>query len=165
MKECEHALGLGSRRCSRGERGDDLAALVIEACAREGTSLESGDIVIVTSKIVSKAEGRVRPQIEREAAFAEETVRVVAARDRGASLTRIVENRLGIVGAAAGIDASNTAPGTVLLLSLDPDASARALAAALRAAKAPPRHPARTTRATDEPAARLQGLRGAVRSA
>lgn len=114
--------------------GDDLAALVLEACAREGTSLESGDIVIVTSKIVSKAEGRVRPQIEREAAFAEETVRVVAARDRGASLTRIVENRLGIVGAAAGIDASNTAPGTVLLLSLDPDASARALAAALRAA-------------------------------
>ena len=114
--------------------GDDLAALVLEACAREGTSLESGDIVIVTSKIVSKAEGRVRPQIEREAAFAEETVRVVAARDRGGSLTRIVENRLGIVGAAAGIDASNTAPGTVLLLSLDPDASARALAAALRAA-------------------------------
>lgn len=107
----------------------------------------------------------MRPQIEREAAFAEETVRVVAARDRGGSLTRIVENRLGIVGAAAGIDASNTAPGTVLLLSLDPDASARALAAALRAAKAPPRHPARTTRATDEPAARLQGLRGAVRSA
>ena len=114
--------------------GDDLAALVLEACAREGTSLESGDIVIVTSKIVSKAEGRVRPQIEREAAFAEETVRVVAARDRGGSLTRIVENLLGIVGAAAGIDASNTAPGTVLLLSLDPDASARALAAALRAA-------------------------------
>lgn len=114
--------------------GDDLAALVLEACAREGTSLESGDIVIVTSKIVSKAEGRVRPQIEREAAFAEETVRVVAARDRGGSLTRIVENRLGIVGAAAGIDASNTAPGAVLLLSLDPDASARALAAALRAA-------------------------------
>lgn len=115
--------------------GDDLAALVLEACAREGTSLESGDIVIVTSKIVSKAEGRVRPQIEREAAFAEETVRVVAARDRGGRLTRIVENRLGIVGAAAGIDASNTAPGTVLLLSLDPDASARALAAAaLRAA-------------------------------
>lgn len=114
--------------------GDDLVALVLEACAREGTSLESGDIVIVTSKIVSKAEGRVRPQIEREAAFAEETVRVVAARDRGGSLTRIVENRLGIVGAAAGIDASNTAPGTVLLLSLDPDASARALAAALRAA-------------------------------
>lgn len=95
--------------------GDDLAALVLEACAREGTSLESGDIVIVTSKIVSKAEGRVRPQIEREAAFAEETVRVVAARDRGGSLTRIVENRPGIVGGAAGIDASNTAPGTVLL--------------------------------------------------
>lgn len=76
----------------------------------------------------------MRPQIEREAAFAEETVRVVAARDRGGSLTRIVENLLGIVGAAAGIDASNTAPGTVLLLSLDPDASARALAAALGAA-------------------------------
>lgn len=115
--------------------GDDLAALVLDACAREGAPLESGDVVVVTSKVVSKAEGRVIPEEERERALEAETVRVVATRVReSGAVTRIVENRLGIVGAAAGIDASNAAPGTVLLLPEDPDASARALAAALRAA-------------------------------
>ena len=47
-------------------------------------------------------------------------------------MTRIVENRLGMVVAAAGVDASNTAEGTVLLLPVDPDASARAHRRALR---------------------------------
>lgn len=115
--------------------GDDLASLVLDACDRAGTPLETGDVVVVTSKIVSKAEGRAVPAAERENALTDETVRVVATRERdGGGTTRIVESRLGIVGASAGIDASNAAPGTVLLLPLDPDASARALAQALRTA-------------------------------
>lgn len=103
--------------------GDDLAALV-----REHTSLEDGDVVVVTSKVVSKAEGRFVPAADREAAIAAETVRVVA--ERGS--VRIVQNRLGIVAAAAGVDASNVPEGQVLLLPVDPDASALGIAEVLR---------------------------------
>ncbi|MEP6482585.1 MAG: coenzyme F420-0:L-glutamate ligase [Rhodoglobus sp.] len=106
--------------------GDDLAVLIGDALAGV---LEDGDIIAVTSKIVSKAEGRFVVAADREDAITAETVRVVAT--RGA--TRIVENRLGIVAAAAGVDSSNTPFGTVLLLPIDPDASARALCVALRA--------------------------------
>ncbi|MCD0481781.1 coenzyme F420-0:L-glutamate ligase [Streptacidiphilus sp. ASG 303] len=110
--------------------GDDLAALVAAAAAAEGgPGLRDGDVLLVTSKVVSKAEGRVVAAADREAAIDAETVRTVARRGR----TRIVENRQGLVMAAAGVDASNTAPGTVLLLPEDPDASARALRARLRA--------------------------------
>ncbi|NYD54387.1 coenzyme F420-0:L-glutamate ligase [Microbacterium pseudoresistens] len=113
--------------------GDDLAVLIREAVAADGYPLVDGDILVVTSKIVSKAEGRVVRADDREAAITAETVRIVATRERaGGGITRIVQNRLGIVGAAAGVDASNTAEGTVLLLPLDPDASARTLAAELR---------------------------------
>jgi coenzyme F420-0:L-glutamate ligase/coenzyme F420-1:gamma-L-glutamate ligase len=110
--------------------GDDLAALIGDAL--DGL-LEDGDILAVTSKIVSKAEGRVIAAVDREQAITDETVRVVATRGHPGGVTRIVENRLGIVGAAAGVDASNTAPGTVLLLPLDPDASALALRESLQA--------------------------------
>ncbi|MFC6356114.1 coenzyme F420-0:L-glutamate ligase [Luethyella okanaganae] len=109
--------------------GTDLAAVIAEAV---GGALEDGDILVVTSKIVSKAEGRIVAAADRERAIADETVRVVATRDTGNGVTRIVENRLGIVAAAAGVDASNTPQGTVLLLPLDPDASAHALCAAIR---------------------------------
>ncbi|MGW2255379.1 coenzyme F420-0:L-glutamate ligase [Kitasatospora sp. NPDC001660] len=105
------------------EAGADLGALL----AKAGT-YEDGDILLVTSKIVSKAEGRLLHAADREAAIDAETVRVVARRGPA----RIVENRNGFVMAAAGVDASNTAPGTVLLLPEDPDASARALRAVLR---------------------------------
>jgi coenzyme F420-0:L-glutamate ligase/coenzyme F420-1:gamma-L-glutamate ligase len=108
--------------------GDDLAAIVGDALNEQ---LEAGDIVVVSSKIVSKAEGRVIPAADRERAITDETVRVVATREHPGGVTRIVENRLGIVAAAAGVDASNTAPGTVLLLPLAPDASATALRIAL----------------------------------
>lgn len=101
--------------------GDDLAALVLAA-----HDLLDGDVVSITSKVVSKAEGRVRVG-EREAAVDEETVRVVARRGP----TRIVRTRLGLTMAAAGVDASNVAPGSIALLPLDPDASARTLRAAL----------------------------------
>lgn len=106
--------------------GDDLAKLI--AAAEPG--LVDGDVLLVTSKIVSKAEGRVVQAEDREAAVDAETVRVVAR--RGA--LRIVENRQGLVMAAAGVDASNTPAGTVLLLPEDPDASARAIRDGLRGA-------------------------------
>jgi coenzyme F420-0:L-glutamate ligase/coenzyme F420-1:gamma-L-glutamate ligase len=103
--------------------GDDLAALISDATPQ----LADGDILVVTSKIVSKAEGRIRQAADREAAIDEETVRLVARRES----LRIVENRLGLVMAAGGVDASNTAPGTVLLLPEDPDRSAVELSDAL----------------------------------
>nr|BFD91557.1 coenzyme F420-0:L-glutamate ligase [Kitasatospora sp. Xyl93] len=103
--------------------GADLGELV----AKAGT-YRDGDILLVTSKIVSKAEGRLLHAADREAAIDAETVRLVARRGP----IRIVENRNGFVMAAAGVDASNTAPGTVLLLPEDPDASARALRARLQ---------------------------------
>ncbi|MFJ8009978.1 coenzyme F420-0:L-glutamate ligase [Streptomyces fagopyri] len=106
--------------------GDDLAALLLAT----GVDLADGDVLLVTSKVISKAEGRMVRAADREAAIDAETVRVVAR--RGA--TRIVENRQGLVMAAAGVDASNTPPGTVLLLPENPDASARALRERLRRA-------------------------------
>ena len=111
--------------------GDDLAELLLAGSVdglpvAEG--LRDGDILLVTSKIVSKAEGRIVLADDREAAIDAETVRVVARRGR----TRIVENRQGLVMAAAGVDASNTPSGTVLLLPEDPDASARGLRKRLR---------------------------------
>jgi coenzyme F420-0:L-glutamate ligase / coenzyme F420-1:gamma-L-glutamate ligase len=99
--------------------GTDLAALV----ARH---VRDGDIAVITSKIVSKAEGRVL-EVDKDDAVTAETDREVAR--RGA--TRVVRNRLGLTMAGAGVDASNTRPGTVVLLPLDPDATARTLRAAL----------------------------------
>ncbi|SDO27805.1 coenzyme F420-0:L-glutamate ligase / coenzyme F420-1:gamma-L-glutamate ligase [Microbacterium sp. ru370.1] len=120
--------------------GDDLVGVILDAIGeplRDGAdrSLRDGDIVVVTSKIVSKAEGRIIEAADREEAITRETVRLVASRTSPTGhVTRIVENPLGIVSAAAGVDASNTPEGTVLLLPVDPDASARALATGLRTA-------------------------------
>lgn len=117
------------------EAGADLAALILQSIRDGIHPVQDGDIAVVTSKIVSKAEGRFVAEDRREEAIAAETVRVVAQRtNESGRTTRIVQNRLGIVGAAAGVDASNTPDGTVLLLPIDPDASARALAEAFRAA-------------------------------
>ncbi|WP_030735595.1 coenzyme F420-0:L-glutamate ligase [Streptomyces sp. NRRL F-2890] len=109
--------------------GDSLAELIATAAGSGDTpGLADGDILLVTSKIVSKAEGRVLQADDREAAIDAETVRLVAR--RGA--TRIVETRHGLVMAAAGVDASNTSKGTVLLLPEDSDASAARLRRGLR---------------------------------
>ena len=107
--------------------GDDLAEVVADALAATGYDLADGDIVVVTSKIVSKAEGRVIPGADREAAIDAEAVRTVADWTTPNGRTRIVETRHGIVMAAAGVDASNVEPGLVVLLPEDPDASARRL--------------------------------------
>ncbi|MFD7442445.1 coenzyme F420-0:L-glutamate ligase [Streptomyces sp. NPDC059909] len=104
--------------------GDDIAKLI----AATEPGLVDGDVLLVTSKIVSKAEGRIVAADDREGAIDAETVRVVAR--RGA--LRIVENRQGLVMAAAGVDASNTPAGTVLLLPEDPDASAARIREGLR---------------------------------
>ena len=112
-------------------QGADLAGLIADAAtAPGGPGLEDGDILVVTSKVVSKAEGRVAA-VTREDAVAAETVRVVA---RRGTMT-IAQTRHGFVMAAAGVDESNTAPGTVVLLPEDPDESARRLRKALRAAR------------------------------
>ncbi|GAA3739881.1 coenzyme F420-0:L-glutamate ligase [Micromonospora maritima] len=112
--------------------GDDLAALIAGAAPW----LRDGDVLVVTSKIVSKAEGRLvdvpadGPErlAARDRVLAGETARVVAT--RGA--TRIVQTHHGFVMASAGIDASNVDKTRLVLLPVDPDASARALRAALR---------------------------------
>jgi len=109
--------------------GDDVAALIAAAVTESGLGLRDGDVLCVTSKILSKAEGRVVRADDREAAIDAEMVRLVARRGP----TRIVQTRHGFVMAAAGVDASNTPAGTVLLLPEDPDGSARDIADALRA--------------------------------
>ncbi len=117
--------------------GDDLPRLIADVARASG--VQPGDILAVTSKIVSKAEGRIVQAADREQAITDETVRVVATRTRAdGGTTRIVENRLGLVMAAAGVDASNTADGTVLLLPENPDASAAEIRAAVEAAVGAP---------------------------
>ncbi len=77
--------------------GDDLAAVILAAAGRSagptGSLLADGDILAVTSKIVSKAEGRQVAAADREQAITDETVRVVATRAFPGGVTRIVENR------------------------------------------------------------------------
>ncbi|WP_148614029.1 coenzyme F420-0:L-glutamate ligase [Nocardioides rubriscoriae] len=96
---------------------DDLVAALLPL-----VDLADGDVVVVTSKVVSKSEGRV-VNGAREDHLAAETARVVARRGP----TTIVRTRHGLTLAAAGIDASNVALGSAVLLPLDPDASARRL--------------------------------------
>jgi coenzyme F420-0:L-glutamate ligase/coenzyme F420-1:gamma-L-glutamate ligase len=113
--------------------GDDLAALLADAAPW----LADGDVLVVTSKVVSKAEGRMvrtstdpaRREDERQAAITQETAREVARRGR----TRIVQDHRGLVLASAGVDASNVDPDTLALLPVDPDFSARSLRAGLAA--------------------------------
>jgi coenzyme F420-0:L-glutamate ligase/coenzyme F420-1:gamma-L-glutamate ligase len=113
--------------------GDDLAGMIASAAPW----LRDGDVLVVTSKIVSKAEGRLvevpadGPEREaaREAALLAESARVVARRGR----TAIVQTHHGFVMASAGIDASNVDKTHLVLLPRDPDASARALRNDLRA--------------------------------
>ena len=101
--------------------GADLAALVVDAVATdpEGPLLD-GDVVVVTSKILSKADGLTRSAQERDAVIAELTTRTVARRGP----TSIVRTGQGLTLAAAGVDNSNVAPGTLLVLPADPDARA-----------------------------------------
>ena len=105
--------------------GDDLAGLLADALAP--MALAEGDVVVVTQKVVSKAEGRIASTADRDAVVAAETVRVVA---RRADLV-IAETAHGFVCANAGVDGSNVADGLLTLLPEDPDGSARRLRDAL----------------------------------
>ncbi len=115
--------------------GDDLVAAIGDAIDKSGpeTALRDGDIVVVTSKIISKAEGMQVPIAARDLAIEEDTVRIVAERPHAHGITRIVETRQGLVLAAAGLDTSNVPDGIALRLPRDPDASARTLCTGLRA--------------------------------
>jgi len=111
--------------------GDVLAELIVDAC---GEQLQAGDVVVVTQKVVSKAEGRMveidpddpsghRPLVEAEA------VRVL--RRRGDLI--MTETRHGFVCANSGVDLSNVERGWAALLPVDPDRSARRIRDGLRA--------------------------------
>src|SRR5690606_18548767 len=111
--------------------GDDIAAHI----AANAPWLADGDVLVVTSKIVAKVEGRIvaapldpeERDTARRALVDQEAVRVLARKGR----TLITENRLGIVQAASGVDGSNVEQGELVLLPVDPDASAKALRSAL----------------------------------
>ena len=123
----------------RVQPGDDIAAAILDAASSvwwpDGQAgLADGDILVVTSKIVAKAEGRVVEAASRDGAIDDETVRVVATRETPRGVTRIVQTAHGLVLAAAGVDASNVEDGRVVLLPVDPDASARALRSRVRQA-------------------------------
>jgi coenzyme F420-0:L-glutamate ligase / coenzyme F420-1:gamma-L-glutamate ligase len=113
--------------------GADLAEMIVEAIQSSGHEIDSDDVLVVTQKIVSKAEGRiveVHPH-DKEARrmIAEgEAVRIVRRRDE----VMIAETRHGFICANAGVDASNLEPGQVTLLPLDPDKSARRLRRRIR---------------------------------
>ncbi|MGA8047724.1 MAG: coenzyme F420-0:L-glutamate ligase [Dermatophilaceae bacterium] len=114
--------------------GDDLGAVVVRAVRAAGLELRAGDVLVVASKIVSKARG-LRRYASRDSVIADETARVVAERQAGDRVTRVVESVAGPVMAAAGVDESNVGDmGGVLVLPRDPDGAAAELLASVRAA-------------------------------
>lgn len=126
------------------EEGDDLAALVVAAAARAG-GLEAGDVLVVAQKAVSKVEGRVVdvsgvvPSAHaRELAGDADPRRLEVILGEAREIVRsrpplvITETHHGFVCASAGVDASNAkGPGTLVLLPVDPDASAASLREAI----------------------------------
>ena len=106
--------------------GDDLAAGILTAMSGEGIALQDRDIVVVTHKVVSKAEGRIEPAPDDDAyrAIAEREARTILRR-RGDLV--ITQTSHGFVCANAGVDRSNVAEGLAVLLPVDPDRSAHRL--------------------------------------
>ncbi|MEX2586642.1 MAG: coenzyme F420-0:L-glutamate ligase [Actinomycetota bacterium] len=108
--------------------GDPVADLIFHACSQRGLTLHDDDVVVVTHKIVSKAEGRTasleKGNIEARDLMVRQDGATVMRRRNGVLITR---TRHGFVCASAGIDNSNVQPGRVTLLPLDPDRSARRL--------------------------------------
>jgi coenzyme F420-0:L-glutamate ligase/coenzyme F420-1:gamma-L-glutamate ligase len=127
--------------------GDDIAALILEATQRQGMPLGGGDVLVVTQKIVSKAEGRVvaladvepgadaarlAQETEKDPRLVELILRESRRIVRRAGPVLITETRHGFVCANAGVDASNVGRGLVALLPEDPDRSAGEIRAGLR---------------------------------
>ena len=112
--------------------GDDLVDHLPNALAAQRLSLADADVVVVTSKVVSKSEGRVVAFSGEES----DKIRLVESEARRVlrrrGTLRITETHHGFVNANAGIDLSNADAGTAVLLPVDPDRSARRLRADLR---------------------------------
>ena len=131
--------------------GDDLAALILEAARGQGADVEDGDVLVVTQKIVSKAEGRLvdlrqvepSPRAQEMAARTGKDARLlevilresrrIVRQERGVI---ICETKQGFVCANAGVDTSNVGGGVVALLPENPDESAERIRAAIREKKA-----------------------------
>ena len=115
------------------EYGDDVAALIIVAIDQSGVELEAGDVLVVTHKIVSKAEGRIIDATDEatyRAAVEEEAAAIV--RRRGDLV--ITQTRHGFICANAGVDRSNVTGDRAVLLPLDPDRSAHGIRMRLKQA-------------------------------
>lgn len=107
------------------QAGDDLVTLLLSSARAAGITIEDGDVLVVSSKVVSKSLGLWADSAVKGVAVASQTVRVVAERMAGDRLTQIVQSTSGPIMAAAGVDASNTGGHDgVLLLPADPDAEA-----------------------------------------
>lgn len=129
------------------QAGDDVGAIVVDALAANGLDLRAGDVVVVTQKIVSKAEGRIvaldtiepsefardyAAQTGKDARHVEVVLREsrrIVRMDRNVMIT---ETRHGFICANSGVDESNVGGGRLTLLPEDPDRSARAIRDALR---------------------------------
>ena len=109
------------------KEGDDLAGLLLDALGKE--QLADGDIVVFTQKVVSKSEGRIAPADEKAAVIADESRRVLRRTVGGMVIS---ETRHGFVCANAGVDSSNIDLEHIVLLPVDPDASARRIRARLQ---------------------------------
>lgn len=126
------------------ETGADLVAIMLAACERAGLTVEVGDVLVVTSKIVSKAEGRLvdlktispgetaqklAAETNKDPRIVELVLRESKSISRTAPNVLVVEHRLGFVSASAGIDHSNARGDEdfVLLLPVDPDGTAQTM--------------------------------------
>ncbi|MCX8203421.1 MAG: coenzyme F420-0:L-glutamate ligase [Nitrososphaeria archaeon] len=133
------------------KEGDDLAGLIVSAAEELGVGLRTGDVVVVSQVVVSKAEGRVMPLASIEPseralriarvtgkdprhveAVLRESAEVLRIRGDGLIIT---ETRHGLVCANSGVDLSNVGEGNVALLPVDPDSSARRIRERIRELK------------------------------
>jgi coenzyme F420-0:L-glutamate ligase/coenzyme F420-1:gamma-L-glutamate ligase len=128
--------------------GTDLAAAIFDAAATAGTALQSGDVLVITSKIVSKAEGRIvnleevevspfaqqyAERLEKEPAIVELVLREARRVVRQVGPILITETRHGFICANSGVDQSSSGGhGLAVLLPLDPDGSCARIRAALK---------------------------------
>jgi coenzyme F420-0:L-glutamate ligase / coenzyme F420-1:gamma-L-glutamate ligase len=139
---------IGVQGIGEVRRGDDIAALIVEAAARQSTPVLAGDLLVIGQKIVSKAEGRVvklgdvkpspiaiamAPALGKEPPLVEVILRESRRVVRMAQGVIITETHHGWVCANAGVDQSNVDPDTVALLPEDSDRSARAVRDRVRA--------------------------------
>ena len=138
---------MGVRGIPEIRKGDDIGAIILNALRKHGNGLKENDIVVVTQKIVSKAEGRVmalssfRPSkraTKLAARLGKDSKHVQAILEESRRILRaengiiIVETKHGLICANAGIDQSNLVPSMVSLLPKDPDTSARKIKSSIK---------------------------------